>query len=222
MPVSKIFYFCTDVGLRHLVSLTWHQEFFQNRRRLLSSVTDIELWNASVSGNREAFGFLFTRHYSLLYHYGLKICHDSAMLEDAIQELFTGIWHKKPTQPVQSVKAYLLQALKYKLYKSFRDKVPLVDAEQNGNDFFEFSHENFLIRQQEDNERIKKIVDALNQLPPRQKEVIYLKVYKNLSYEEVSEIMQINYQVVRNLLCQALKTFRKLVIPVAIILSCLH
>ena len=31
-----------------------------------------------------------------------------------------------------------------------------------------------------------------------------------LSYEEVSEIMQINYQVVRNLLCQALKTFRKI------------
>ena len=59
----------------------------------------------------------------------------------------------------------------------------------------------------------EKVLEAINQLPARQKEVIYLKIYKGLSYEEVSEIMQINYQVVRNLLCQALKTFRKLVAP---------
>ena len=39
---------------------------------------------------------------------------------------------------------------------------------------------------------------------------------KGMSYEEVSEIMQINYQVVRNLLCQALKTFRKLITPLVL------
>jgi len=53
------------------------------------------------------------------------------------------------------------------------------------------------------------ILRALNKLPPRQKEIIYLKIYKGLNYEEISEVMSINYQVVRNLLCQALKTFKK-------------
>ena len=42
------------------------------------------------------------------------------------------------------------------------------------------------------------------------KEVVYLRIYKGLSYEEVSEIMQLNYQVVRNLLYTALKAFKKL------------
>jgi len=56
------------------------------------------------------------------------------------------------------------------------------------------------------------ILRALNKLPPRQKEIIYLKIYKGLNYEEISEVMSINYQVVRNLLCQALKTFKKLYI----------
>ena len=52
-----------------------------------------------------------------------------------------------------------------------------------------------------------------------QKEIIYLRIYKGLSYEEISVIMEIDHQVVRNLLCQALKTFRKLIIPVAILFT---
>lgn len=186
---------------------------------MLSSFTDIELWAASVKGDREAFGQLFKRHYSLLYQYGTKICSDPARAEDAIQELFTELWHKKPGQKIQSVKAYLLQALKYKLYKSFRDKKPVIGTEENGNEIFELSHETFLIKEQDDQEKIKKILEAINQLPSRQKEIIYLKIYKGLEYEEISEIMQINYQVVRNLLCQALKTFRKIVSPLIVLFT---
>lgn len=186
---------------------------------MLSSFTDIELWAASAKGDRDAFGQLFKRHYSILYQYGIKICNDAAMVEDAIQELFTELWHKKPDQRVQSVKAYLLQSLKYKLYKSFRDKKSSVNAEDNSNEFFELSHETFLIKEQDDQGKIKKILEAINQLPSRQKEIIYLKIYKGLEYEEISEIMQINYQVVRNLLCQALKTFRKIISPLIVLFT---
>lgn len=189
-----------------------------NEDRLLISLNDIELWNASVQGNEEAFGILFKRYYSLLFQYGIKICTDRDVVQDNIQELFTELWQKKPEQPLQSVKAYLLQALKYKLYKSFRNK-KTVDLIQENNDHFEFSRETFLIHEQEDEQKIKKILEAIEQLPPRQKEIIYLKIYKGLSYEEVSEIMQINYQVVRNLLCQALKTFQKIVVPLAVFLT---
>jgi len=54
------------------------------------------------------------------------------------------------------------------------------------------------------------VVDALSRLTNRQKEIIYLKYYQNLSYEEVSEIMNINYQVARNLLYQAIKSLKSM------------
>ncbi len=54
------------------------------------------------------------------------------------------------------------------------------------------------------------MINALAQLSARQKEIIYLKFYQNLSYEEVSDIMNINYQVARNLLSQAIKTMKKI------------
>ena len=189
---------------------------------MLSSGSDIELWNSFIQGDQNALGALFKRYYSFLYQYGNKICQDKNLLEDSIQELFIELWQKRSGQPVQSVKAYLLQALKYKLYKSFRNKKATIDINRDSNEHFELSHETFLINKQDDDENVRMILNAINQLPARQKEIIYLRIYKGLSYEEISEIMQINYQVVRNLLCQALKTFRKLIIPAALLFIVLN
>jgi len=189
---------------------------------LLSSASDIELWNAFKKGDKQAFEHLFKRYYPLLYQYGLKICDDASTLEDCIQDLFTEMWNKKPNQNIQSIKGYLLQALKYKIYKTFRNKKSTLDIAHVNDEHFELSHETFLIDADEHNEKLKQVLRALNQLPSRQKEIIYLKIYKGLSYEEISEVMGINYQVVRNLLCQALKTFRKLLIGLAVLLTVLN
>jgi RNA polymerase sigma-70 factor (ECF subfamily) len=54
------------------------------------------------------------------------------------------------------------------------------------------------------------VLQALGQLSNRQKEIIYLKFYQELNYDEVSEIMNINYQAARNLLYQSIKSLKKL------------
>jgi len=184
---------------------------------LLSQGSDIELWDAAIQGDHHAFGGLFHRHYTLLFQYGSKICNDRLTVEDTIQELFIDLWNKKPEIAVCSVKAYLLQSLKFKLYKFYRAGRPVMEIEQLHNEPFELSHETFMINSLDHQERSNRILEALQDLSPRQKEVIYLKIYKGLSYEEVSEIMQLNYQVTRNLLCQALKTIRKLLVPLLIL-----
>ncbi|RYZ29880.1 MAG: sigma-70 family RNA polymerase sigma factor [Chitinophagaceae bacterium] len=182
---------------------------------LHSALPDIELWNAFIDGDKEAFSVLFRRFYPLLFQYGSKITTDNALLEDTIQELFLELWRKQPAQRLLSVKAYLLQALKFKLYKTFRNKNLISSLDEDGF-VFELSSETLLIDSEEDIERSQKIFAALDQLSPRQKEVIYLKIYKGLSYEEVSDVMQLNYQVVRNLLYTALKAFKKLCALLAI------
>jgi len=180
---------------------------------LLASASDIELWTAALAGDRDAFGILFKRHYSLLFQYGSKICVNTEIVEDSIQELFVELWQRKPSQEIFSVKAYLLQALKFKLYKTFRRQRVIINIEGHTPENFELSHETFLINEQDDEERARQVLEAINKLPARQKEIIYLKIYKGLSYEEICEIMQLNYQVVRNLLSLSLKTFRKLAHP---------
>lgn len=173
---------------------------------------DIDCWQAFTAGNREALGQLFSRHYPDLFRYGSKICVDPALLEDCIQELFIELWQSKNAPPILSVKAYLLKAIKYKLLKALHKRAGIhLTPELPEHQFFEISHENFIIDKQDHAERTTRVLNALEQLSARQKEIIYLKFYQNLSYEEVSEIMNINYQVARNLLSQAIKALKKLV-----------
>jgi RNA polymerase sigma factor (sigma-70 family) len=172
---------------------------------------DIDCWQAFIQGNRDALGILFRRHYTDLYRYGTKICPDAEILEDCIQELFIELWQSKNAPPAISVKAYLLKAIKYKLLKALHKRSNTrLQAEIPENIFFEISHETFIIDKQEHAEKTSKVINALEQLSARQKEIIYLKFYQDLSYEEVSDIMNINYQVARNLLSQAIKAMKKI------------
>jgi RNA polymerase sigma-70 factor (ECF subfamily) len=168
---------------------------------------DIPLWESFRNGDKEAFSLLFRRHYESLVRYGNKFTANTEVLEDSIQELFIELWQSKSRTPVLSVRAYLLKALKYKLLKKYnrmQDFVPLKEDEGG----FEWSPESSLIARQDSDEKERIVTGALNGLTNRQKEIIYLKYYQNLSYEEVSEIMNINYQAARNLLYQAIKALK--------------
>ena len=153
---------------------------------------------------------MFREHYTLLFRFGSKFTTDSELLEDCIQELFIELWQAKSRSPVLSVKAYLLKSLKYKLLKSFRKRNKTLSWEHNGDAVFEWSHEDFLIEKYENDQKKQQVLGALGRLSNRQKEIVYLKYYQNLSYEEVSEIMNINYQVARNLLYQAIKSLKNI------------
>jgi RNA polymerase sigma factor (sigma-70 family) len=177
---------------------------------LLKQTEDINLWDAFLKSDRNALGMLFSRHYPMLFQYGCKISQDTATIEDCIQELFSDLWRNRPQTPSVSIKAYLLKALKYKILRQLgkNQKVSLENDPDVG--LFEISHEAFLIETYENKRKALQVAAALNQLSPRQKEVVYLKFYQNLKYEELSLVMNINYQVARNLLYQAMRSMKKL------------
>ena len=50
----------------------------------------------------------------------------------------------------------------------------------------------------------------LNQLPERQKEVVFLKYYGGFNHTEIAEIMRVNKQSVANLLHRAFTALKKI------------
>ncbi len=177
---------------------------------LFNSQNDIEVWKEFKTGNRMAFEAIFRRYHETLRLYGSKICSDSGMLEDAIQDLFVELWQSKSNAPIQSVKAYLLKALKYKLFRALKSsRKRSIHLPDNDDLDFNFAHDNTLISAEEEKLRSLKINGILQQLPSRQREIIYLRIYQNLDYSEISEIMGINYQVARNLFYQSMKSLRQ-------------
>ena len=54
-----------------------------------------------------------------------------------------------------------------------------------------------------------RIRHALDQLTPRQREILYLRYFNDLSYEQICELLGINYQSARSQVYQALKVLRQ-------------
>jgi RNA polymerase sigma factor (sigma-70 family) len=183
---------------------------------------DILLWKQYQQGNETAFGQLFSRLYPSLFQFGCKITPHTEILEDCIQELFTELWQNRSQTDVQSVKAYLLKSLKYKLLRALSKKMPINAGDTEILYGFELSHESLLIIHEENKEQTDRVLKAFGQLSSRQKEIIYLKFYQELSYEEISEVMNINYQVSRNLLYQAIKALKKLMAETALVWLLVH
>ena len=172
---------------------------------------DTALWESFRNGDKEAFAILFRTYYPLLFQFGVKVTTDSALLEDCIQELFADIWQSRLPPPVLSVKAYLFKSLRYKLIRVMRNNRHQSSLENVDDYHFELSHEHFVITNQESREKSDNVKSALSFLSNRQKEIIYLKYYQDLSYDEICTITDLNYQVARNLLSQAVKSLKRII-----------
>jgi len=167
-----------------------------------------DYWKLFKLGNEEAFTLLFRKYYKALYNYGKKINNDKENLEDCIQETFLGLWQKKERLPeVLSIKAYLFKILKIKLIKIKTSGLLKIDI---GEEFmpYDFSFEDFIIQEQENTELREKVISALSKLSKRQKEIIYLRFYNKMSYEEICEVMSINNQTARNLIHHSIKVLK--------------
>jgi RNA polymerase sigma factor (sigma-70 family) len=176
---------------------------------LTNNEEDILLWESYKSGDRKAFANIFRKFYPMLFQFGTKLTSKEDLCEDCIQELFIELWNNKSKTSVQSVKAYLFKALKYKLLRALNQQnVPPIVGEDSG---VEVSYEALFIAFHENEERSARVAKGLEQLSNRQKEIIYLKYYQQLTYEEVSEVMNINYQAARNLLYQSVKALRSII-----------
>jgi DNA-directed RNA polymerase specialized sigma24 family protein len=66
-----------------------------------------------------------------------------------------------------------------------------------------------LIDHEFEQQRYRQLDKAMLTLSRRQKEAIYLKFVSDLSYEELSKVMNLNYQSARNLVFRGLEKLRE-------------
>ena len=179
------------------------------RRQPYPDLTDVALWVLLKEGDEAAFKALHHRHYNVLYRYGCKIAGDKELVLDCLQEVFFALWNRRATlAEVRSVRFYLMKWLKRELIRVAQkspESVPMPDDETLG---VTLSVEDLMERGQEDNIRKAAIKQALDALSPREREVVYLHFFLELTYEEICQALNLAYQVVMNYLSRALKALR--------------
>jgi len=173
-------------------------------------LSDQQLWVKLKEGNRYAFEMLFHRFYNDLYRYAIKFCNNRHLAEDQIQNLFLKIWLRKECLgEVKGVKTYLWTALRRGLIAALendnkrQNRIPKEDQEK-----FSLPAEEIIIKKEQEKLQKAELQIIIKTLTPRQKEILYLRFYEGMSYEEIEVIMSVNYQVARNYVSQSLKSLR--------------
>lgn len=188
----------------------------------LQSSEDKSVWDAFRNGNKEALEIIYRRYINDLFNYGMKVKDHRNLVKDCIQELFVELWHSKENlSPTNNIKYYLLRALKFKiihhLKREFRHDE--LNIQNSLLEKYIKSHETVLVDDQINQEQNQKLYAAMAQLPPRQREILHLLFFKELSYEKVSELMSINVKSVYTLAWKALSVLRKKLKTVVLLLS---
>jgi len=182
--------------------------------KLINNDYWLVIWTRFKSGDQEAFAVLYNQHINALYNYGIKLCKDSDIVKDALQDLFLELFLSRDKLRIspENLKFYLLLALKRNLIKKLKAGRKISHEFNASLDFeSQYSIEFQIIEQEKDEEINRKISDAIRQLPPKQKEAIYLRFNESLEYGEIAAILDITVESVRKQVHRALKTVREIV-----------
>lgn len=177
----------------------------------MSNLSDEILWKSIKKGDLKSFSILFKRFYPSLHSYGLKISRDETLTEDTLQDFFVYIYeHKENLSDLESIAPYLFASFRRFIIKRINktQKFTLVRSIDANIVDISFTPEEFITKQESLTFRNKNLAKLINQLPKRQKEVIYLKFNCNFKANEIAETMGINYQSVINTLHKAIKNLR--------------
>lgn len=172
---------------------------------------DSKLWSTFLKGDEAAFNHIYKNHVRQLYRYGLNFSQDGNLVKDCIHDVFVDLYKYRSTlKETNNIQLYLFKALKNGILKSVSKRKRELGIGQVENSFLsEQSYEEVQIEKDSEQYRANLVHEALSTLSSRQKEALFLKFYSGLGYEEISGILNVNYQSARNLVHRSIEKLRE-------------
>ena len=164
------------------------------------------------AGNMAAFSQLYDLHINILFNYGLKLTIDKELLKDCIHDIFVKLYTKKDELgTIDNLRSYLFISLKNKLCDELRRRMYMSDtAIEDVNAVAPTDVEDDYMEEEQRKNEFSLVKRLLDQLSPRQREALTLYYIEEKKYEDICEIMNMNYQSVRNLMHRGLTKLRSL------------
>jgi len=174
---------------------------------------EINYWKCMLEGDKNAFLSIYHNYYTSLFKYGFSLTGDKELTKDCIQELFLEIWNTRSSvnKTVLDVRSYLFTWLRRKISRtlSIRTREKSGEDQREIFDVEESSYEELLIAFQGTEDKKEKLARALSTLTKKQLEIIRLKFFDNLSYEEIASKTSLTTRTVYNTIYEALRHLRE-------------
>ncbi len=161
------------------------------------------------------FSELYDKTVDNLFAIGLTYSLDREMIKDCIQDVFVKLYTKRSElDTVVNIESYLYVSLRNRINDEFRHNSHLCDKEINDTCLIAFGDNEVYDLEyfEEERKRAKAVSVYMKHLSPRQRQIIDLYYIERLKYNDICQIMGINYQSVRNLMHRSLSKLRGLAI----------
>jgi RNA polymerase sigma factor (sigma-70 family) len=176
------------------------------------------LWDSVRCGDRNAYALIYEMYGRQLFSYGSYFTDDDELVKDCIQEIFIRIYNNHKLGETNNIRFYLYRALRNELIQELRKKSRLSELKPDLLLFTAGLHDDTTVEKQfieEESSQLdrQKIVSMLNALPARQREIIYYRYIEELSFNEICQLMDLNYQSAQNLIHRAISKLRTIIRP---------
>lgn len=177
--------------------------------------TDEKLALSAQDGSEAAFNELVERYASAVYRVGFGITRNPQEAEDIVQEtFFKAFRHIHSFSPEKATfKTWLLTIARNQsinVFSSLKRKTLKFLAPDSDSESLDLLNTGNTFQSQQDAEtqlvvkqEFKRVEDALQKLPERQRTAIMLKSQENLSYDEIAIIMETSASSVESLIFRA-------------------
>jgi RNA polymerase sigma-70 factor (ECF subfamily) len=162
--------------------------------------TEINLIESAVSGDIKSFGELCRRYYAAMAAIAYAVLTDHQLAEDAAQESFARALVNLKNLKNKNRFAPWLAAICRNVAK---DMVAARAKRINAGDLSN------TVRNDSDEENILAVRRAIEQLPAPAKELIVLRYYNNLSYEQIGSILGISRATINGRITRAKRKMAK-------------
>jgi RNA polymerase sigma factor (sigma-70 family) len=198
---------------------------FLNREDLISSAVEAitmksdeinTIWREFANSEKEEAFYKLYRHY---YHYlsivGLKKGFDAETVKDSIHQVFLQLWEKRSSLGhISNPHSYLITVFLRKVYRQEKLEAftnPMTDLPAAGFENLSLPSVEEQVIDREKAQRTTLVVQQyLEQLPPRQREIIYQKYFLGLSYQEIADASGLSTNTVYNTVYSAMDKLRSL------------
>lgn len=158
------------------------------------------------------FTELYYKTVDNLFSFGAKLTSDRELIKDCIQDVFVKLYTKREElDSIVNIESYLHVSLRNRINDEFRKSSHINDSEVDSNsikDLCDDADLESVENAEAENERTNAVHKFLKCLSPRQQQIINLYYIEQRKYDDICQIMGINYQSVRNLMHRSLMRLR--------------
>ncbi|RPE11996.1 sigma-70 family RNA polymerase sigma factor [Chitinophaga lutea] len=174
-----------------------------------SEHTDSDLWLQVQQDDGLAFKSLFERYWEKLYVYALNRLKSETDAQDVVQDVMINLWSRRATISIEtSLAAYLHAAVQYEVLANVSKASKTAGRKQELEKTILPGFVSFLDPVQL--KELQAIVEAeVARLPGKMQQVYRLRQEKDLSVKEISRLLDISEQTVRNQLNASYHKLRK-------------